>query len=85
VGDPAIPPPASPGYTVSFAALLSQSRAQSLADSIVVGSARARVEAGEAAGVPLYRVVLGPYLTRADAEAAGRYTGRQFWIFEGQP
>ena len=83
--DPVSPQPVSPGYTVSFAALLSQSRAQSLADSIVVGTARARVEAGEAAGVPLYRVVLGPYLTRADAEAAGRYTGRQFWIFEGQP
>lgn len=79
------PPPVAPGYTVSFAALLSQARAQSLADSIVVGAARARVVVGEAAGVPLYRVVLGPYLTRADAEAAGRYAGRQFWIFEGRP
>jgi hypothetical protein len=78
-------PPASPGYTVSFAALLSQPRAQALADSIIVGTARARVVAGEAAGVPLYRVVLGPYLTRADAEAAGHYTGRQYWIFEGEP
>lgn len=85
VGDPISRPPVSPGYTVSFAALLSQSRAQSLADSIVVGAARARVETGEAAGVPLYRVVLGPYLTRADAEAAGRHAGRQFWIFEGRP
>ncbi|HUF65039.1 MAG TPA: SPOR domain-containing protein, partial [Gemmatimonadaceae bacterium] len=61
------------------------SRAEALADSIVVGAARARVETGDAAGVPLYRVVIGPYLTRADAEAAGRFTGRQFWIFEGRP
>lgn len=79
------PPQAPAGYTVSFAALLSRERALALAESIVVGTAQARVATGEAAGVPLYRVVLGPYLTRADAEAAGRYTGRQFWIFEGRP
>ncbi|CAN5301138.1 hypothetical protein BH23GEM2_BH23GEM2_07310 [soil metagenome] len=83
--DAATPSAVPAGYTASFAALLSQPRAQALADSIVVGSARARVEIGDAAGVPLYRVVLGPYLTRADADAAGRYTGRQFWIFEGRP
>lgn len=79
------PPPAPLGYTVSFATLLSQQRATALADSINVGGALGRVARGEAAGVPIYRVVIGPYPSRADAEAAGRSSGRQFWIFEGSP
>jgi hypothetical protein len=29
-----------------------------------------------------YRVVLGPYSTRAEAEAMGRKLGRPFWIFQ---
>jgi hypothetical protein len=34
-----------------------------------------------------YRVVLGPYPTRTDAEAIGRKLGRPFWIFQadGRP
>jgi hypothetical protein len=81
-------PPAQPpieGFTVSFATLLSQQRAVALADSIVIGAARARVVPGEAAGVPIYRVVIGPYPRREDAEAAGRVSGRLYWIFEGHP
>jgi cell division protein FtsN len=29
-----------------------------------------------------YRVVLGPYATRAQAEATGRKLGRPFWIYQ---
>jgi len=29
-----------------------------------------------------YRVVLGPYATRAQAEATGRRLGRPFWIYQ---
>jgi hypothetical protein len=29
-----------------------------------------------------YRVVLGPYATRAQAEAIGRRLGRPFWIYQ---
>jgi cell division protein FtsN len=29
-----------------------------------------------------YRVVLGPYPTRGEAEAIGRKLGRPFWIFQ---
>jgi hypothetical protein len=29
-----------------------------------------------------YRVVLGPYPTRAQAEAIGRRLGRSYWIFQ---
>jgi hypothetical protein len=79
------PLPESIGFTVSFATLLSQQRAAALADSINVGGALGRVVRGEAAGVPIFRVVIGPYPSRADAEAAGRASGRQFWIFEGSP
>ena len=33
-----------------------------------------------------YRVVLGPYPTREQAEAIGRKLGRPFWIYQpGQP
>jgi len=29
-----------------------------------------------------YRVVLGPYATRAQADAIGRKLGRPFWIYQ---
>src|SRR5256886_6274716 len=32
-----------------------------------------------------YRVVLGPYPTRAQAEAIGRKLGRPFWIYQPTP
>jgi hypothetical protein len=32
-----------------------------------------------------YRVVLGPYATRAQAEAIGRKLGRPFWIYQPTP
>ncbi len=32
-----------------------------------------------------YRVVLGPYATRAQAEATGRRLGRPFWIYQPSP
>jgi len=32
-----------------------------------------------------YRVVLGPYPTRAQAEGIGRKLGRPFWIYQPTP
>jgi hypothetical protein len=32
-----------------------------------------------------YRVVLGPYRTRAEAEAIGRKLGRPYWIYQPEP
>jgi len=32
-----------------------------------------------------FRVVLGPYPTRAQAEAIGRKLGRPFWIYQPTP
>jgi len=42
----------------------------------------ARVLAPQAGSDEGYRVVLGPYPTRTQAEAIGRKLGRPFWIYQ---
>jgi YVTN family beta-propeller protein len=76
---------ASSPFTVSFAALLNEAKAHSLADSISVDGTRARVVPSQRAGTTIYRVVLGPYPNRAAAEQIGRDSKRSYWIFPGQP
>jgi len=84
---PAPPPTASAAapFTVSFAALLNESKARTLADSISVAGTRARVVPSQRAGTTIYRVVLGPYPNRAAAEQIGRDSKRSYWVFPGQP
>jgi hypothetical protein len=83
---PAVPPPPpAPGFIVSFAAVLSEARALAMADSISIGGARARVVKTQRGDATLHRVVLGPYPTRAAAEAAGRSSRRQFWVYQETP
>ncbi|MGQ0642415.1 MAG: SPOR domain-containing protein [Gemmatimonadaceae bacterium] len=72
-------------WTVSFAVVLSEERARALATGIVVEGERAHVVSGRSAETQVYRVVLGPYPTRADAERVGRASGRQFWVYDGVP
>ncbi len=81
VADSAPPKPA--GFTLSFFALLSEQRAQSEAAKIHVGGEVARVEILMRNGIPVYRVILGPYLTCADAQRAARASGKSVWIPEG--
>jgi hypothetical protein len=76
-------PPA--GYTVSFAALLVGDKARELAASIRVGNENARVVTGVRDGSTIYRVVLGPYPTREEAERIGRESKQSYWIYEGGP
>ena len=76
-------PPA--GYTVSFAALLVADKARELASSIRVGSENARVVTAVRDGSTIYRVVLGPYPTREEAERIGRESRQSYWIYEGGP
>ena len=76
-------PPA--GYTVSFAALLVADKARELAASIRVGSENARVVTAVRDGSTIYRVVLGPYSTREEAERVGRESRQSYWIYEGGP
>jgi hypothetical protein len=85
-----VQPPTSPdsikaGFTVSFAALLSEDQAKATATNIVVEGQTARVVPSEVDGTPVYRVVLGPYPTREDADRVGRSSGRSYYVYSGAP
>jgi hypothetical protein len=73
------------GFTVSFAALLDAARARDLATKIVVDGRQARVVTGLTAGTAVYRVVLGPYATREEAERVGRASGQSYYVYVGTP
>lgn len=75
----------SQGWVVSFFALLSESRARELAGAITVNGETARVSPSQAGGTTIYRVVLGPYASKADAERVGRESRKSFWVFESNP
>jgi hypothetical protein len=86
------PPPArdsgaaaSAVFTVSFAAVLDEKQAKAVAARIKVDGQVPRITTSERAGKTLYRVVLGPYPSRAEAERVGRASGQSYWIFEGAP
>lgn len=87
---PVAPPPttapaATQGFTVSFAALLSQDAAKQKAGQIRVEGRTARVVSAARENATIYRVVLGPYPTREEAERVGRASGQSFWVYEGNP
>jgi len=73
------------GFTVSFAAVLSESVARDQAAKIVVEGHQARVVTGTTSGVTVYRVVLGPYATRDEAERIGRASGLSYYVMVGSP
>ena len=75
----------SAGFTVSFAALLVPDKARELASQIKVGNESARVVTAMRDGSTIYRVVLGPYPTREEAERVGRDSKQSFWVYEGGP
>ncbi len=80
--------PATPGrevWTVSFATLLAEDRAREMAERIRVDGRAARVIAGNRDGIPIWRVVLGPYDSRDAAERAGMASKLPYWVFEGAP
>jgi len=79
-------PPVDAGYTVQLAALLNRDSAQARAGRITVNGHSAHVVAAPRGTATVYLVVLGPYTTREDAEAAGR-ASRQAnpWIYAGAP
>jgi cell division septation protein DedD len=77
--------PVSTGFTVSFAALLSEEKAQQLASAIVVNGNPAHVVATTTAGSPIFRVVMGPFATKDEANKVGKASRREYWIYEGSP
>ena len=76
---------AAPKLTVAFAAVQDEQRAQALASRIRVDGQSPRVTTTERNGTTLYRVVLGPFPTRAEADRVGKASGQSYWIFEGAP
>ncbi|HEX9565398.1 MAG TPA: SPOR domain-containing protein [Gemmatimonadaceae bacterium] len=72
-------------YSVQVAALLSEDRAQDVVREVRQQGLRARVVVSTTDGVRIYRVVMGPYATRAEADRAGRLSGKSYWVFEGVP
>lgn len=73
------------GFTIQFAALRSASAAQAVAANIKLSGSAPRVVATQRAGVMIYRVVAGPFTTRADAERVAKGSDRSFWIYAGEP
>lgn len=72
-------------WTVSFATLLQEDRATEMAARIKVDGRTARVVSAMRDGVPIWRVVLGPFDSREDAERAGMSSKLPYWVFEGVP
>lgn len=79
------PPPPQTQFTVSFAALLRESSARELANAITVNGNHPRVVQTVSNGAPVFRVVLGPFASREEAEKAGRQAGHTYWVYEGYP
>jgi cell division septation protein DedD len=75
----------SASFTVQLAAVLSESLAQQAATGITVDGRAPRITTSVRDGRTLYRVVLGPYPSRDEAERVGKATGRTYWVFEGAP
>jgi len=73
------------GFTVSFAVLLDGPKARDVAAKIVVDGKTARVVPGSNDGIPVYRVVLGPYATRDEADRVGKASGQAYYIYAGTP
>ena len=72
-------------WYVSLASHASAEAARAAAERIVVGGVAASVQRGEASGRVVYRVVVGPYPSRGEAERAGAASGRSYWVFSATP
>jgi len=86
------PAPAAPaagarganGYAVQFAASYDRGVAEALVRRLESSGVQARMVASSG-DHPLYRVVQGPYATRALADSAGRLTHEPYWVRAGMP
>lgn len=73
------------GFIVQFASLLSEERARAVSSDIRVDGQHPRIVTTRTDGTPVFRVILGPYPTRSDAERIGKASGHSFWVIEGIP
>ncbi len=82
---PADSAPKQSGYTVQFAALRAQEAASDALRDVHVQGATPRLVATTREGVTIYRVVIGPFNTREEADRIARTSGKAYWIYEGAP
>jgi cell division septation protein DedD len=82
---PAAPDSARTGFTVQFAALRVEAAAADVLHSVHVQGATPRIVATARDGVTIYRVVIGPFATREDAERVARTSGKSYWVYQGAP
>jgi hypothetical protein len=83
--DTVVSAPPQHQFTVSFAALLREGSARELANTITVNGNHPKVVQTVSNGAPIFRVVLGPFASREEAERAGRQAGHTYWVYEGYP
>lgn len=72
-------------WSVQVAAVLSEDRAREIVRTIRVDGVTPRVVVSAVDGARVYRVVMGPFSSRAEADRIGRQSGRDYWVFEGVP
>ncbi len=77
--------PIASQFTVAFASVQNEMQARDFASKIRVDGQSARVTTIDRNGLTLYRVVLGPFASRAEADRVGKSSGQSYWIFEGAP
>ena len=78
-------PPVTTVWSVQIAAVLSEDRAREISQSVRVDGVQPRVVVATVDGTRVYRVVMGPFSSRAEADRIGRQSGRDYWVFEGVP
>lgn len=76
---------APPVFTVQFAAALTERLARDAAAAVKVEGLTPRISTTTRSGKTIFRVTLGPFSTRAEAERIGKISGQTYWIFEGAP
>jgi SPOR domain len=77
--------PKQAGFTVQFAALRARDAANDILHEVHVSGATPRLVATTRDGVTIYRVVIGPFATRDEAERIARTSGKSYWVYEGAP
>ena len=73
------------GFIVSFAVLLNETKARDEAAKISVDGRAARVVTGIVDGTAIYRVILGPFATRDEADRVGRASSQPYFVYAGSP
>lgn len=73
------------GFTVQYAALRDEATAKGMAPGIHADAITAHVLTTVRDGVTIYRVIMGPFPSHAEAERVAKKTGRSYWIYEGAP